>query len=378
VSSPIPDARRVAVEALVRIERDGAYANLLLPKVLAKSGLSERDRAFATQLVYGTVRMQRACDWFVDRFALGDLDPTVRAALRVGAFQLRFLGTPPHAAVSATVDVVPRKARGFVNAVLRKIAQAEDAWPSDGVRLSYPDWVVERLEADLGHDAAVGVLTSMNGAASTTERDDGYTQDPASRWVVDAVGAQAGERVLDLCAAPGGKATALAGAGAVVVAADVRPSRAGLIAGNARRVGLDATQLQTVVADGRRPPFAPASFARVLVDAPCSGLGSLRRRPDARWRIDAAAPERLARLQIELLEAAAPLVLPGGSLTYSVCTLTRAETIAVAEAFVAEHPDWRPVPPPSDPWIPWGSGALLLPQAAETDGMAAFTWARPA
>lgn len=378
MSSPIPDARRVAVEALVRIERDGAYANLLLPKVLAKSGLSERDRAFATQLVYGTVRMQRACDWFVDRFALGDLDPTVRAALRVGAFQLRFLGTPPHAAVSATVDVVPRKARGLVNAVLRKIAQADDAWPSDGVRLSYPDWVVERLEADLGHDAAVGVLTSMNGAASTTERDDGYTQDPASRWVVDAVGAQAGERVLDLCAAPGGKATALAGAGAVVVAADVRPSRAGLIAGNARRVGLDATQLQTVVADGRRPPFAPASFARVLVDAPCSGLGSLRRRPDARWRIDAAAPERLARLQIELLEAATPLVLPGGSLTYSVCTLTRAETIAVAEAFVAEHPDWRPVPPPSDPWIPWGSGALLLPQAAETDGMAAFTWARPA
>jgi 16S rRNA (cytosine967-C5)-methyltransferase len=280
--------------------------------------------------------------------------------------------------VSATVDVVPRKARGLVNAVLRKIAQADDAWPSDGVRLSYPDWVVERLEADLGHDAAVGALTSMNGAASTTERDDGYTQDPASRWVVDAVGAQAGERVLDLCAAPGGKATALAGAGAVVVAADVRPSRAGLIAGNARRVGLDATQLQTVVADGRRPPFAPASFARVLVDAPCSGLGSLRRRPDARWRIDAAAPERLARLQIELLEAAAPLVLPGGSLTYSVCTLTRAETIAVAEAFVAEHPDWRPVPPPSDPWIPWGSGALLLPQAAETDGMAAFTWARPA
>ena len=378
MSSPIPDARRVAVEALVRIERDGAYANLLLPKVLAKSGLSERDRAFATQLVYGTVRMQRACDWFVDRFALGDLDPTVRAALRVGAFQLRFLGTPPHAAVSATVEVVPRKARGLVNAVLRKIAQADDAWPSDAVRLSYPDWVVERLDADLGHDAAVGALTSMNGAASTTEREDGYTQDPASRWVADAVGAQAGERVLDLCAAPGGKATALAGAGAVVVATDVRASRAGLIAGNARRVGLDATQLQTVVADGRRSPFAPASFARVLVDAPCSGLGSLRRRPDARWRIDAAAPERLARLQVELLEAAAPLVRPGGSLTYSVCTLTRAETNAVAEAFAAEHPDWRPVPPPSDPWIPWGSGALLLPQAAETDGMAAFTWARPA
>jgi 16S rRNA (cytosine967-C5)-methyltransferase len=373
----VPDPRRVAVDALVRIERDGAYANILLPKLLARSALSERDRAFATQLVYGTVRAQRSCDWFVSRFALGELDDTVRAALRVGAFQLRFLGTPPHAAVSATVEVVPRKARGLVNAVLRKIAEADDAWPSDAVRLSYPDWVVERLTADLGAERTLEALTSMNGAAATTERDDGYTQDPASRWVADAVGASPGERVLDLCAAPGGKATALAGDGAVVVAADLRPRRVGLIAGNAERVGLSSAQLQAVVADGTRPPFPPGSFRRVLVDAPCSGLGSLRRRPDARWRIDAAAPERLARLQAELLAAAAPLVEPGGSLTYSVCTLTVAETLGVAEPFAATHPDWTPVDRPGEPWIPWGSGALLLPQAAETDGMAVFTWRRP-
>jgi 16S rRNA (cytosine967-C5)-methyltransferase len=217
----------------------------------------------------------------------------------------------------------------------------------------------------------------MNGAATSTERDDGYTQDPASRWVVDAVGAQPGDRVLDLCAAPGGKATALAGEGAIVVASDVRPRRVGLIAGNAERVGLSANQLQAVAADGTRPPFAEASFARVLVDAPCSGLGSLRRRPDARWRIDAEAPERLARLQARLLEAAAPLVAPGGSLTYSVCTLTAVETTAVAEWFAAARPDWSVVDAPADPWIPWGSGALLLPQAAETDGMAVFTWRRP-
>lgn len=377
VAAPVPDPRRTAVDALVRIERDGAYANILLPKLLAKSALSDRDRAFATQLVYGTVRSQRSCDWFISRYALGELDDTVRAALRVGTFQLRFLGTPPHAAVSATVEVVPRKARGLVNAVLRKIADADDAWPSDAVRLSYPDWVVEHLTADLGADRAIEALTSMNGAATTTERDDGYTQDPASRWVVDAVGAQVGDRVLDLCAAPGGKATALAGDGAIVVAADVRSRRVGLIAGNAERVGLDPAQLQTVVADGTRPPFAPDSFRRVLVDAPCSGLGSLRRRPDARWRIDPAAPERLARLQLALLDAAAPLVEPGGSLTYSVCTLTVAETTAVAERFAAEHPGWTAVDAPGAPWIPWGSGALLLPQAAETDGMAVFTWRRP-
>lgn len=375
--APIPDPRRVAVDALVRIERDGAYANILLPKLLAKSGLVERDRAFATQLVYGTVRAQRSCDWFISRFALGDLDDTVRAALRVGTFQLRFLGTPPHAAVSATVEVVPRKARGLVNAVLRKVAEAEDAWPSDAVRLSYPDWVVDRLAADLGAEPAIAALTSMNGAATTTERDDGYTQDPASRWVVDAVGAQPGDRALDLCAAPGGKATALAGDGATVVAADVRARRVGLVAGNAERVGLTPDQLQAVVADGTRPPFADAAFDRVLVDAPCSGLGSLRRRPDARWRIDAEAPERLARLQGRLLVAAAPLVAPGGTLTYSVCTLTTVETTAVAESFAAAHPDWEVQPAPGDPWIPWGSGALLLPHAAETDGMAVFTWRRP-
>ncbi|WP_421120185.1 transcription antitermination factor NusB [Aquihabitans daechungensis] len=374
----MPDPRRLAVEALVRIERDGAYANILLPKLLAKSALTERDRAFATQLVYGTVRMQRSCDWFVSRYALGDLDDTVRAALRVGTFQLRFLGTPPHAAVSATVEVVPRKARGLVNAVLRKIAAADDAWPSDGVRLSYPDWIVEHLTDDLGPDAAIDALTSMNGAATTTERADGYTQDPASRWVADAVGAADGERVLDLCAAPGGKATALAGDGARVVAADLRVKRVGLIAGNARRVGLDPDQLQAVAADGLHPPFADGSFDRVLVDAPCSGLGSLRRRPDARWRIDAPAPERLSRLQAGLLEAAAPLVAPGGSLTYSVCTLTATETTGVADGFAAAHPEWTPVTPPGEPWIPWGSGALLLPQAAETDGMAVFTWHRPA
>ncbi len=98
----VPNPRRIAIDALLRIEQDGAYANLLLPKLLGRSGLSERDRAFATQLVYGTVRNRRACDWFVERYALGDLDDTVRAALRLGTFQLRFLGTPAHAAVSAT------------------------------------------------------------------------------------------------------------------------------------------------------------------------------------------------------------------------------------------------------------------------------------
>jgi 16S rRNA (cytosine967-C5)-methyltransferase len=368
------------VDALVRIERDGAYANLLLPKLLGRSGLSERDRAFATQLVYGTVRMTRACDWFIERFALGDLDDTVRAALRIGTFQLRFLGTPPHAAVSATVDTVPRKARGLVNAVLRKVAEADSAWPSPAVRLSYPDHVVARLTADLGEERALAALEAMNAPAPTTERDDGYIQDRASQLVVEAVGAIAQERILDLCAAPGGKATGMAGSGASVVAADVRPGRASLVAANAARLGLASHQLQVVVADGTAPAFAPRSFDRVLVDAPCSGLGSLRRRPDARWRTDAAAPERLAELQIELMHRAAPLVAPGGLLVYSVCTLTAAETVGVATAFTDRSPRWTPVRPAAageEPWEPWGTGSLVLPQTAGTDGMALFAWRAP-
>ena len=376
-SGPKPDARRVAVDALVRIDQDGAYANLVLPKLLARSGLAERDRAFATQLVYGTTRYRRSCDWFVERFALGDLDPVVRAALRLGTYQLRVLGTPAHAAVSATVDTVPRRARGLVNAVLRKVVDAEDAWPSDAVRLSYPDWILDRTTRDLGADDAIAALESMNGAASSTERPDGYVQDEASQWVAEAVGAGPGDRVLDLCAAPGGKATALARTGADVVASDVRPSRVSLIASNRDRVGLDPAELQAVIADGLAPPFAVGSFDRVLVDAPCSGLGSLRRRADARWRIDDAAPARLAALQRQLLDAAAPLVRSGGSLTYSVCTLLAVETTEVADAFAANHPDWTVDEVPGAPWRPWGTGALLLPQAAGTDGMALFRWRAP-
>ncbi len=376
-SWPRPDARRVALDALVRIETDGAYANLALPKLLERSGLADRDRAFATELVYGTTRHRRACDWFIERFALGELDPAVRAALRLGTYQLRMLGTPAHAAVSATVDVVPRRARGLVNAVLRKIAAAEDAWPSDAVRLSYPDWLVARLVTDLGPEPALAALASMNGAASAVARADGYIQDQASQRVAEAVGAQPGERVLDLCAAPGGKATLLAGTGASVVAADSRAGRVGLITDNRTRLGIEPRQLQAVVADGTRPPFAPGSFDRVLVDAPCSGIGSLRRRADARWRLDEAAPERLAELQSRLLEAAAALVRPGGTLVYSVCTLTVVETIGVAETFGAVHPGWLPVARPADPWQAWGSGSILLPQTAGTDGMALFRWIAP-
>lgn len=354
-------ARRVALHALRRID-EGAYANLAVRGELDHSSLDERDRRFVTELVYGTTRMRRACDFLVDRFLLRPVTDDIRRVLRLGAYQLHFAGVPAHAAVGETVALAPQKARGLVNAVLRKVAAGGDVeWPDDATRLSYPDWIVERLRTDLGDDDACAALAQMNEPAEMTVRDDGYRQDRASQWVGALVDARAGDRVADLCAAPGGKATAMASSGAYVVALDLHPSRAALVVANG---------LPTVaVADARRPPLRASSFDRVLVDAPCSGLGALRRRPDARWRIEPDAVDRLAALQCELVDAAVDLLRPGGTLVYSVCTLTARESRFVDEHLASSHPSLVPLPVPGPPWRPWGRGALLLPQDAGTDGM---------
>jgi 16S rRNA (cytosine967-C5)-methyltransferase len=366
-------ARRVALDVLDRID-GGAYANLVLSGELERSGLAPIDRRFVTDLVYGTTRRRRSCDFLVDRFLARPVDGRVRNALRLGAYQLAFAGVPPHVAVGETVAVAPRPAQGLVNAVLRRVADAPRAWPDDATRLSVPDWVLSALTTALGRDRAIAAIEAMNDPATVSTRADGYVQDPASQWVAAAVGARAGERVLDLCAAPGGKATALAAAGADVVASDLRPARVRLIRANAARVGADGVAV--LAADGTRPPFRPHSFDRVLVDAPCSGLGTLRRRPDLRWRVEPDALDRLATLQRRLLGAAADLVGPGGTLVYSVCTLTIDESTAVDDWLAAARPDLVPTPPPESPWTPWGRGAILLPQAAGTDGMAVFRYVK--
>ncbi|HLM65319.1 MAG TPA: transcription antitermination factor NusB [Acidimicrobiales bacterium] len=471
--------RLVALDVLDRIDGEGAYANLALPAALERSGLDARDRRFVTELVYGTTRMRRACDFLVDRFLAKPPVLRARNALRLGAYQIAFAGVPPHAAVAETVAATPKPLRGLVNAVLRRVAEAPVTWPDDAVRLSVPDWIIDRLTADLGHDRALAALAAMDESASATDRGDGYVQDSASQEVAAIVGAGPGERVLDVCAAPGGKATAMAAAGAFVVAADLRPGRAGLIRANADRLAAtlpvltppppraapadrlarlasgtatgpltnavssddpgpgsvssddpapacvssddlgpasvssddpvpasvssddparvsaspvpwaegrqdDPNRASTtarriagvgvVVADGTRPPFRPGSFDRVLVDAPCSGLGTLRRRADLRWRIEPRSVDDLAALQFALVTAAADLVRPGGTIVYSVCTLTAAETTGVDDRLAAARPDLEPLDAPTGDWEPWGRGAILLPQTAGTDGMAVFRY----
>lgn len=371
------EARRIALEAVARIEDDGAYANIVLGSVLGRSGLAEQDRGFVTDLVYGSVRMRRACDFLVDRFLSSDPPPAARRVLRLGAYQLTYRDDlPDYAVVSATVAAAPKRFRGLVNAVLRKVATAPVEFPDDATRLSYPDWIVDRLVADLGREDAIAALETMDRAPVVHRRDDGYVQDVASQWVAELVGARPGEIVADLCAAPGGKATAIAASGALVVAGDLNPARVGLVAANAGATG--ASALFPMVADAASPALRPGTVDRVLLDAPCSGLGVLRRRADARWRVDPDAPERLGALAARLVEAALPLVAPGGVLAYSVCTLTAAESVAIDAHLAEHHPELEPLEIPGDPWQPWGRGAILLPQRADTDGMCLFRYRVPA
>jgi 16S rRNA (cytosine967-C5)-methyltransferase len=420
-------SRDLAFAALLRVE-DGGYSNVLLPTMLRDSALDARDRAFVTDLVYGTLRQQRALDYLVGLVAdrpVEDLDPPTRVALRLGAYQLT-RNVPAHAAVGETVAVAPRRARGYVNAVLRALAGTRPQWPRPqgedvaalAVRLSYPDWIVEELVAQYGPaDAraslevanepppvalrvntrratveavvdelrAGGVEVSMGTLADGALRARGIgdparlpavaegratPQDEASQAVVDILDPQPGETVVDAAAAPGGKSTGVAervGEDGRIVACDLHPGRINLVASARDRLGLDG--IFPVVADGRSLPLRPACADRALVDAPCSGLGVLRRRAELRWRIRQEDLPGLVELQRDLLRGAAEAVRPGGVVVYSVCTLTGDETMGVDGWAERELPYLVADPPAGAPWRPRGRGAVLLPHDADSDGM---------
>jgi len=370
------DPRRVALTLLRRIEDEGAFANLVVPSTLDRSDLSRSDRAMVTDLVYGTTRLRRACDALVDRHISSPPDAATRRILRLGAYQWGWGGVPAHAAVHETVSLAPRRVRGFVNAILRRTVEgpppSDLKWPSLASQLSVPDWIYDLYVDEVGAEAAVASLARMNVPPAPVVRDDGYVQDRASTWVAAAVGAQPGELILDLCAAPGGKATALAAAGATVVAADLRTQRAGLIAENAQRLGFSSDQLSVIAADGTLPPFAESQFDAVLLDAPCSGLGALRRRPDSRWRVEPRDVDVLSSLQQTLIDSATTLVKPGGRFVYSVCTINASESIDHGMPSGWEVDD----APPEGQWQRFGHGWRVLPHDADTDGMVLMRYRR--
>ena len=439
-------ARWAAYQAVAAVHRDDAYANLVLADVLREQRLAGRDAAFATELVYGTLRQRGTLDEIIADAAgraMDRIDPPIRDALRLGGYQLLRMRVPSHAAVSETVDLVRSVAPGgvgFTNAVLRQVAEhtwdewverLAPAYESDPVRHlatvhSHPPWVVRAFAEALGGDLAeTGRLLAEDNepapvhlcarpgradAAELAEEVGGepgafspyavylpggapgelaavadgraHVQDEGSQLVAAALAAApvagADSGWLDLCAGPGGKA-ALLGAlaatrGATLTAVEVAPHRARLVAAATRGM-----PVRVLTEDGRRvgtePELPEAGFDRVLVDAPCTGLGSLRRRPEARWRRTPADLPPLTRLQRELLVAAIAAVRPGGLIAYVVCSPHVVETrVSLAEGrrrstYPTELVDARPYLPAGMPGLGDGPMVQLWPHRHGADAM---------
>jgi 16S rRNA (cytosine967-C5)-methyltransferase len=420
--------RRAACDVLCAVAERDAYANLLLPAVLAQRGLTGRDAALATELTYGTLRGQGTYDAVLaicsDR-DLGTLDLAVREILRLGTHQLLATRVAPHAAVATSVDlvrdIVGPRASGFVNAILRRVATRDlDAWleiaaPSRAedivghlaVRYSHPRWIVVALSDALGETvpgnagsqgpAETGLAETEAVLAANNERPrvtlcavPGLTEQAElaewgaspARWSefgaylhdgdparIPAVAqARAGaqdeasqlaaialtrvaisgrdSRWLDLCAGPGGKARLLAGlaarSGARLLAAELRPHRARLVQSALSgwpSGDQPSSPAGVVVADGRRPAWAAGTFDRVIADVPCSGLGALRRRPEARWRRSPQTVTGLHGLQRRLLDTALESVRPGGVVAFVTCTPHLDETRGVLADLLAGRDD---------------------------------------
>lgn len=399
-----PDrARRVAYDALRAVHADGAYANLILAKLLSDRRLDSRDAAFATELASGTCRMEATYDQIIAAASgrpLSSLQPAVLDVLRLGAHQLLAMRVPQHAAVAATVNLaasaVGERVAGLTNAVLRRVATRDyDAWVdelTDGqdrlaalaVRFAHPAWIVQAFAALLPAEELPAALAADNagpavslavrpGLAETKElvaagatpgRQSPFAvswsgnpgelpavrtgragvQDEGSQlaaWGLARASVKPGWW-LDLCAGPGGKTSLLAGLaaqqGSRLLANEISPHRAQLVAG-AVRAYPPAGRPALVISDGTRPSWQPGRFTRVLVDAPCSGLGALRRRPESRWRRTPADVEDMHQLQRGLLQTALDAAAPGGVVAYVTCSPHVRETTDVVQEVLATRTD---------------------------------------
>jgi 16S rRNA (cytosine967-C5)-methyltransferase len=378
----IAPARRAAFEVVRRVFEEDAYADRALAS--AVEGLDERDRALAQRLAYGTVQRCRTIDFGIEQLGkrpVRKLDPPVRTALRLGAYQIGWTDQAAHAVGDDAVELVrsARRERAvpFTNAVMRRLSHGfrglVASLPDGALKLSYPDWIAEVWERDFGAETALELMRAQNAppalevhadervgeptdvpGAYVVERVDPERMRPmsrASQLAALVVGSRDGERILDACAAPGGKTRLLHGE---VTAVEINPGRARALAEQA------PPNVRVVEADVRE--LDERGFDRALVDAPCSGLGVLARRPDLRWR---ARP--LPELQLELLLAAAERVVPGGTIVYSVCTLNADECEAVVDASgLAVEPlgeEWPQYAHPARPEF-----LLTLPHRDRTSG----------
>lgn len=430
-----PDsARRVAYDTVRAVHAADGYANLVLADLLSERRLSPRDAAFATELAYGTLKREGTYDAILVRASgrrLDTLQPAVVDVLRLGAHQLLAMRVPTHAAVGATVDLaagaIGERVAGVVNAVLRRVTQHDmDGWLDElvgdaegleavALRNHHPLWIARVFEELLGVEtesaleadnasprttlvvrpglyqraelvaagaeptrfSPYGAVWAGNPTELAAVRDGRVgVQDEGSQLVALALSraeAPLGPW-LDLCAGPGGKAALLVGlaaaTGVTVLAAERLPHRARLVASALR--AFDPKQRLVIAADGTRPAWQPGSFARVLADVPCTGLGSLRRRPEARWRRRESDLDDLVPLQLALLRSAVTSLMSGGVLAYVTCSPHRAETEDVVASVVAEGQVEvldAPALLPEVPDAARGPYIQLWPQRHGTDAM---------
>ncbi|MBN1092546.1 rRNA cytosine-C5-methyltransferase [Blastococcus sp. TML/M2B] len=431
---PLDGARLTAYDVLDGVSSREAYANLLLPQLLRERRLDTRDAAFATQLAYGALRATGTLDDILTglvRRPLAELDPRVLDLLRLGTYQLIDLRVPSHAAVDTTVDltraIVGSGASGLVNAVLRKVAAGGDraAWLETlggdaGQRLAlatdHPRWIVNAWRDALGGEDELEAALLADDAAPEVHlvarripRDElaaeaGGEPGPWSPFAVRLPGGDPGRLAsvrsgraavqdegsqlaallltraplegpnaawLDMCAGPGGKSGLLAAVrpeGVRLTAADRAPHRAELV----RQALAGEDDVEVLAADGREPPWRAGSFDRVLLDAPCTGLGALRRRPEVRWRRTAEDVAPLVELQLELLASALASVRVGGVVAYVTCSPHAEETVGVVEVAAArDDVEVLPVAPlfPDVPGLARGDAGQLWPHRHGTDAM---------
>jgi len=395
------ETRVVTVELLRRILEDGAYSNIVVRT--GTQDLERRDVLFVQRLLYTTIRYLDRIDRTIDARISRSIDDDVRAVLRVGVAEILFMDGDVYAAVDSAVEAVriggsPR-ASGFVNGVLRNIARdGEPPLPTgsegEALRLGVPTWLHDDLVRTYGTDDAVSFLEASNEATRVGVRrrrgeapgeaipgiEDAYliddvvpyrdsiasgdlaVADPSSTAVAAALDPQPGERILDLTAAPGGKTLHLwdlVGGEGLVIAMDRNAGRVATARRRLLRLGVD---VRWVIGDAMSPPFAPGSFDRILLDAPCTGLGTLRRRPEIRHRLRPESAAESSRAQRQMLDAALPLLRPGGRLVYSVCTVTSEETVDVVAGADSHAPEGLP-------GAPVAGGVLLAPHVTGSDGM---------
>jgi 16S rRNA (cytosine967-C5)-methyltransferase len=383
------NSRTACVQALQRWESGGLFADEVLHSTLAEARFNVFDRAFLTETFYGILRRRSALDFLIRQLRDTDLDTQTRQVLRLGFYQIFWMRIPHHAAVNETVNLAGR-ARGLVNALLRRAIREKEALDQklaeapSAVRFSHPKFLIERWERQFTREETdrlcewnntpaeiyvranrLKVTTGELLAASAVAEASGlhplsikvkqvpfqwlmeglcYVQDPSTLMAVEMLAPKPGDMILDACAAPGGKTSYMAeliGNDGRIVACDSSRPRLERLRENMERMSVRCVETRRVDWLARPLPFDPESFDRILIDAPCSNTGVIRRRVDVRWRLTPTDFEEMPRRQRAILDAVFPLLKPGGTLVYSTCSMEPEEDERVAEAFARDTPGVR-------------------------------------